>query len=97
MDSKCLPCPAHWPPADLGMNISLGFSSISAQNHAYNFKKGSLADRFGKKWFIVAGGVLGISGSIAAATADNTGTVIGAQVVNGIGASMIVSSLPTVF
>lgn len=67
------------------------------RNHADYLKKGSLADRFGKKWFIVAGGLLGIAGNIAAATADTTGIVIGGQVINGIGASMMVCTFLAVF
>jgi MFS family permease len=52
--------------------------------------QGSLADRFGKKWFIVAGGLVGIAGNIVAGTASNIETVIGGQAMNGIASSLLV-------
>lgn len=56
-------------------------------------QQGALADRFGKKWFIVAGALFGICGNILAATAKSIETVIGGQALNGIGASLLVCTL----
>ncbi|KAJ0426771.1 major facilitator superfamily domain-containing protein [Aspergillus carlsbadensis] len=55
---------------------------------------GSFADRYGKKWFIVAGGVVGILGNIVAATAKRTEAVIGGQALNGIGSSLLLLVIP---
>ncbi|KAL3470316.1 major facilitator superfamily domain-containing protein [Aspergillus californicus] len=55
---------------------------------------GSFADRYGKKWFIVAGGVVGIMGNIVAATAKKTEAVIGGQALNGIGSSLLLLVIP---
>ncbi|CZR69618.1 related to potential drug facilitator PEP5 [Phialocephala subalpina] len=55
---------------------------------------GSLADRFGKKWFIVAGGLFGIVGNVVAGTAKNIETVIGGQALNGIGSSLLLLVIP---
>ncbi|TVY85828.1 Efflux pump, partial [Lachnellula willkommii] len=55
---------------------------------------GALADRFGKKWFIVAGGLCGIVGNVVAATAQNIETVIGGQALNGVGSSLFLLVVP---
>lgn len=47
-------------------------------------------DRFGKKWFLVAGGLFGIAGNILAGTASNVNSIIGGQALNGIAASLLV-------
>ncbi|KAI8938277.1 hypothetical protein NX059_005935 [Plenodomus lindquistii] len=51
---------------------------------------GSLADRFGKKWFILSGGVAGIIGNIVAGTAKSTEVIIAGQALNGLGSSLYV-------
>ncbi|KAI1629102.1 major facilitator superfamily domain-containing protein [Exophiala viscosa] len=56
---------------------------------------GALSDRFGKKWFLVSGGVLGIAGNIIAGKASNINQVIGGQAINGVAASLLLLAIPT--
>jgi MFS family permease len=61
-----------------------------------NFPQGQLSDRFGKKWFIVAGCASGLIGSVVSGTAHKTTVVIGGQALNGLGGSLVVSmAIPT--
>lgn len=55
---------------------------------------GTCADRFGKKWFIVAGGAFGIVGNVVAGSATSLGVIIGGQVLNGIGSSLFLLVIP---
>ncbi|KIX05574.1 uncharacterized protein Z518_06446 [Rhinocladiella mackenziei CBS 650.93] len=55
---------------------------------------GAFSDRFGKKWFIVNGGLIGIVGNCLAATAEATETIIVGQVLNGFGASLLLLVIP---
>ncbi|CAK7237200.1 hypothetical protein SEUCBS140593_009878 [Sporothrix eucalyptigena] len=55
---------------------------------------GSLADRFGKKWFIVAGGVAGVVGNAIAGTANKTEVIIAGQALNGLGSSLYLLVVP---
>ncbi|KAH8696067.1 major facilitator superfamily domain-containing protein [Talaromyces proteolyticus] len=55
---------------------------------------GQLSDRFGKKWFIVAGCAFGIIGSVVAGSATKTTVVIGAQALNGLGCSLVLLGIP---
>jgi hypothetical protein len=57
-------------------------------------------DRFGKKWFIVTGGVFSIAGNIMAGRASDVKLVISGQAMTGIGSSLFVrlyylTSLPS--
>ncbi|KAI0123720.1 major facilitator superfamily domain-containing protein [Xylariales sp. AK1849] len=56
---------------------------------------GALADRFGKRWFIVSGGLIGVVGNVVAGTAKSTEVIIGGQAINGIGSSLFLLSIPT--
>lgn len=53
--------------------------------------QGSLADRFGKKWFILSGGVAGVIGNVVAGSAKSTEIIIAGQALNGLGSSLYVS------
>lgn len=55
---------------------------------------GAFSDRFGKKWFIVAGGLFGIVGNIVAATAKHTVTIVIGQALNGTGSSLLQLVIP---
>lgn len=52
--------------------------------------QGAFSDRFGKKWFIVAGGIFGIVGNIVAGTASSVKVIIAGQALTGVGASLFV-------
>ncbi|KAK5702311.1 hypothetical protein LTR17_022425 [Elasticomyces elasticus] len=53
---------------------------------------GSLADRFGKKWFIVGGCAVGMAGSFVSSSATSPYTLIGGNILVGVGnAGCIVS------
>lgn len=52
---------------------------------------GRLTDLFGRRWFFIGGGLLGIVGSIVCARAQNVNTLIGGEVLIGLGASTGVS------
>ncbi|CAH0033226.1 unnamed protein product [Clonostachys rhizophaga] len=56
---------------------------------------GSLADRFGKKWFIFSGGVAGVIGNVVAGTASSTEVIIVGQAINGLGSSLYLLVIPT--
>lgn len=51
---------------------------------------GSLADRVGKKWFIVVGSALGVVGAFVCSSADGIYTVIGGQILIGIAVRVLV-------
>ncbi|KAF5009461.1 hypothetical protein FDECE_4315, partial [Fusarium decemcellulare] len=55
---------------------------------------GCLADRFGKKWFIAAGGIVGVVGNVVAGTAKSTEVIIAGQAINGIGSSLFLIVVP---
>ncbi|KAF4334226.1 major facilitator superfamily transporter [Fusarium beomiforme] len=55
---------------------------------------GSLADRFGKKWFIAAGGIAGVVGNIVAGTAKSTEIIIAGQTIAGLGSSLFLVVIP---
>ncbi|KAL3460213.1 major facilitator superfamily domain-containing protein [Aspergillus heterothallicus] len=55
---------------------------------------GQLSDRFGKKWFIVAGCAFGLIGSVVSGTAHKTTVVIGGQALNGLGGSLVLLGIP---
>ncbi|PQE12793.1 hypothetical protein CJF30_00002672 [Rutstroemia sp. NJR-2017a BBW] len=44
---------------------------------------GSLSDRVGKKWFLVAGALVGVAGSCIAGSANSIQAIIGGQIMNG--------------
>ena len=46
--------------------------------------KGSLSDRFGKKWFIVVASVLGVAGSTVSGSAQRTPVVIVGKILTGM-------------
>jgi MFS family permease len=48
---------------------------------------GRLTDLFGRRWFFIGASLLGLIGSIVGATANNINTVIGAEVLIGLGAT----------
>ncbi|KAL6355291.1 hypothetical protein LRP88_10877 [Fusarium phalaenopsidis] len=54
---------------------------------------GSLADRFGKKWFILSGGVAGVIGNVVAGSAKSTEVIIAGQALNGLCSSLYVRHL----
>ncbi|KAJ4174123.1 hypothetical protein NW754_004538 [Fusarium falciforme] len=54
---------------------------------------GSLADRFGKKWFILSGGVADVIGNVVAGFAKSTEVIIAGQALNGLGSSLYVRQL----
>lgn len=45
---------------------------------------GSLADRLGKKWFIVVGCAIGVIGSFVSSSANNIYTIIGGNILTGV-------------
>jgi MFS family permease len=49
---------------------------------------GSLADRLGKKWFIVGGCALGVAGSFISSSATDIYTIIGGNILTGIAVSL---------
>ncbi|KAF2022832.1 MFS general substrate transporter [Setomelanomma holmii] len=56
---------------------------------------GALGDRFGKKWFMVTGGLFGVVGNIVAGRATTVRQVIAGQAINGIGSSLLLLVTPT--
>lgn len=48
---------------------------------------GTTSDRYGKKWFMIVGGLLGACGSIVSGRATSINMIIGGQALSGIGAS----------
>lgn len=52
---------------------------------------GRLSDIFGRRWFFITGGILGLIGCIICAVAQNIGTVIGGTVLIGLAASAQIS------
>ncbi|RSL72456.1 hypothetical protein CEP53_001108 [Fusarium sp. AF-6] len=56
---------------------------------------GSLADRFGKKWFILSGGVAGVIGNVVAGSARSTEVIIAGQALNGLGSSLYLLVIPS--
>ncbi|RTE76899.1 hypothetical protein BHE90_008629 [Fusarium euwallaceae] len=56
---------------------------------------GSLADRFGKKWFILSGGVAGVIGNVVAGSAKSTEVIIAGQALNGLGSSLYLLVIPS--
>lgn len=48
---------------------------------------GSLADRLGKKWFIVGGCAVGVAGSFISSSATGVYTIIGGNILTGIAVS----------
>ncbi|KAI5922121.1 major facilitator superfamily domain-containing protein [Camillea tinctor] len=55
---------------------------------------GTLADRFGKKSFIVVGGVIGVAGNVVAGTANSIEFIIIGQAVNGVASSLFLLVIP---
>ena len=55
---------------------------------------GATSDRYGKKWFILAGALMGIIGSMVSAEAKNMKVVIGGQALSGVAQSMLTVAVP---
>jgi MFS family permease len=48
---------------------------------------GAISDRYGKKWLMVIGGIIGACGSIVSGRASSINMIIGGQALSGVGAS----------
>lgn len=48
------------------------------------YDKGSLSDRFGKKWFIVIASIIGIVGSVVSGSAQSITTIIIGNILTGL-------------
>ena len=55
---------------------------------------GATSDRYGKKWFILAGALMGIIGSMVSAEANSMKVVIGGQALSGVAQAMLVVAVP---
>jgi MFS family permease len=56
--------------------------------------QGSLSDRFGKKWFIVTAGLIGVVGSAVSASAHATTTIVAGNVLTGVANAGCIMGVP---
>ena len=61
-------------------------------NIAFSPIVGTLSDRYGKKWFVVGGCILGVIGSAIAGSATSLNMLIGGQTITGAGIAGVVIS-----
>ncbi|KPM41468.1 hypothetical protein AK830_g5098 [Neonectria ditissima] len=55
---------------------------------------GTLADRFGKRWFIFTGGVFGVVGNVVSGTAKSVEVIIVSQAITGVASSLFLLAIP---
>jgi MFS family permease len=51
---------------------------------------GTFSDRYGKKWFVLGGAILGVVGCVVSGTAKDVNTIIGGQAITGVAGTMMI-------
>ncbi len=55
---------------------------------------GPTSDRYGKKWFLVIGAIIGLVGAVIAGKAKNLNIIVVGQAIGGLGSSMAIVTVP---
>lgn len=89
MDRQCQPSSHFGFWTGLGKHLYLLYFP---RENGLTHIKGSLSDRFGKKWLIVVASVLGVVGSTVSGSAQHTHIVIVGNILTGMANAGCVSS-----
>ncbi|KAG9495621.1 hypothetical protein J7337_012175 [Fusarium musae] len=74
--------------------VTLAFGPVLVSRSKADYDKGSLSDRFGKKWFIVVASVIGIIGSVISGSAKSITTIIIGNILTGLANAGCIMGVP---